>query len=133
MSRLRCDDHAKATEHICVGHRRERGRRALRHPRGFESLESEDLAAPPLTLSESLSALHEMRWREEVPDDTAKLGLRRRREMPVRIERPPSLSDEAWRVAGEFGWAKTYEAEYVALARILTVGWSPPTGDFAGR
>jgi predicted nucleic acid-binding protein len=24
-----------------------------------------------------------------------------------------------WRFAGEFGWARTYDAEYVALAHIL--------------
>jgi predicted nucleic acid-binding protein len=60
-----------------------------------------------------------MRWREEIPDDMAELGLQRRQEMPVRIEQAADLSVEAWRVADEFGWAKTYDAEYVALARIL--------------
>jgi predicted nucleic acid-binding protein len=29
------------------------------------------------------------------------------------------LCAEAWRVAEELGWAKTYDAEYVALARML--------------
>lgn len=29
------------------------------------------------------------------------------------------LGDEAWRVADQLGWAKTYDAEYVALARLL--------------
>jgi predicted nucleic acid-binding protein len=87
-------------------------------PDGFDEFADEDLVAPPLILSESLSALHEMRWRDEIPDDMAKLGLARRREMPVRIERPSDLSDEAWRIADEFGWAKTYDAEYVALAKM---------------
>lgn len=27
--------------------------------------------------------------------------------------------DEAWRIAQQFGWAKTYDAEYLALAKIL--------------
>lgn len=95
-------------------------------PSGFEALASEELLAPPLILSESLAALHEMRWRNEIPDDMATLGLERRREMPIRIEQPSDLSDEAWRIADEFGWAKTYDAEYVALAklsccRLLTV------------
>jgi predicted nucleic acid-binding protein len=87
-------------------------------PDGFDTLSSEDLLAPRLILSESLSALHEMRWRDEIPDDMATLGLRRRKEMPVKIEQPSSLSDEAWRIADEFGWAKTYDAEYVALAKL---------------
>ena len=27
--------------------------------------------------------------------------------------------DEAWRIADRLGWAKTYNAEYLALARLL--------------
>jgi predicted nucleic acid-binding protein len=88
-------------------------------PDGFEELANEDLVAPPLILSESLSALHEMRWREQIPGDMAALGLQRQREMPIRIEHPDNLSDEAWRIADAFGWAKTYDAEYVALAKLL--------------
>jgi predicted nucleic acid-binding protein len=88
---------------------------------GFEELAGVDLVAPPLILSESLSVLHEMRWRDEIPADMVALGLKRRGEMPVRIEQPAGLSDEAWRIADEFGWAKTYDAEYVALAKLLGV------------
>lgn len=29
------------------------------------------------------------------------------------------LADDAWVIADRFGWAKTYDAEYVALARRL--------------
>jgi predicted nucleic acid-binding protein len=86
---------------------------------GFDALSDEDLVAPPLILSESLAALHEMRWRDEIDEDMAALGLERRREMPIRIEHPSALAAEAWRIADEFGWAKTYDAEYVALARLL--------------
>jgi predicted nucleic acid-binding protein len=87
-------------------------------PSGFDDFSDEDLLAPPLILSESLSALHEMRWRKEIPEDMAALGLERREAMPVRIEQPSDLSREAWRIADEFGWAKTYDAEYVALAKM---------------
>jgi predicted nucleic acid-binding protein len=31
----------------------------------------------------------------------------------------PELRDEAWRLADVLGWAKTYDAEYVAMARLL--------------
>lgn len=48
----------------------------------------------------------------------AQLALRRRAEMPVRIEQPSTLSEEAWSIADDFGWAKTYDAEYVALAQL---------------
>lgn len=74
--------------------------------------------APPLILSEVLSVLHEMRWRGDVPEEMAKLGFERHRQMPVRIVEPGQLRAEAWRIADEFGWAKTYDAEYVALAKL---------------
>ncbi len=32
---------------------------------------------------------------------------------------PDDLIDEARRIAKAFGWAKTYDAEYLALAKIL--------------
>ena len=33
--------------------------------------------------------------------------------------RPEGLTKAAWQVSEEFGWAKTYDSEYVALARML--------------
>jgi predicted nucleic acid-binding protein len=87
-------------------------------PDGFAPLEEEDLIAPALILSETLSVLHELRWRNDIPEEMAGLALRRRAEMPVRIEQPSTLSEEAWRIADDFGWAKTYDAEYVALAQL---------------
>jgi predicted nucleic acid-binding protein len=38
---------------------------------------------------------------------------------PVKIRRPVGLIESAWRVADELGWAKTYDAQYVALAQML--------------
>jgi predicted nucleic acid-binding protein len=37
----------------------------------------------------------------------------------VRSVTRAAVALEAWRVADEFGWAKTYDAQYVALAGIL--------------
>jgi predicted nucleic acid-binding protein len=37
----------------------------------------------------------------------------------IRRRAPARLGSEAWDVANELGWAKTYDAEYVALARLL--------------
>lgn len=87
-------------------------------PDGFSALSDKDLIAPPLILSETLSALHEMRWRGSLPEDMVTLGLERRREMPVRIIESKRLHEEAWKIADDFGWAKTYDAEYVALAKL---------------
>jgi predicted nucleic acid-binding protein len=38
---------------------------------------------------------------------------------PVRRQEPDRLTKEIWDVAEELGWAKTYDANYVALARLL--------------
>jgi predicted nucleic acid-binding protein len=37
----------------------------------------------------------------------------------LRCGDPGELAGEAWRIADELGWAKTYDANYVALARLL--------------
>lgn len=85
---------------------------------GFATFSEKDLVAPPLILSETLSALHELRWRGSLPEEMVTLGLERRRKMPVRIIKPDGLYEEAWKIADDFGWAKTYDAEYVALAKL---------------
>ena len=85
----------------------------------FAPLESEELAAPNLLWSEVLSVLHEMRWRREISSELASHACERLREAPIARRRPARLSTEAWRVADEFGWAKTHDAEYVALANLL--------------
>ena len=86
---------------------------------GFRPFGSEDLMAPPLLWSEATSAVHELMWRRELGGEQAVLSLSRLRSMPVRRRSHPRLTDEAWSVAEELGWAKTYDAEYVALARLL--------------
>jgi predicted nucleic acid-binding protein len=86
---------------------------------GLAFLAGEDLVAPPLLWSEALSVLHEMRWRREISEREALLALNEIDNAPVRAERPAQLKATAWSVADQFGWAKTYDAEYVALAQLL--------------
>ncbi|MGH7388159.1 MAG: type II toxin-antitoxin system VapC family toxin [Candidatus Rokuibacteriota bacterium] len=86
---------------------------------GFSLFENEDLVGPPLLWSEALSAIHELRWRREISDDLAFRAFAALLAAPVRRRAPPRLYREAWRVADDLGWAKTCDAEYVALARIL--------------
>ena len=86
---------------------------------GFDLLSREDLAAPPLLLSETVSAIHELAWRGEITAELARIALDRMLAAPVRTVRPRGLEREAWRVADDLGWARTYDAEFVALARIL--------------
>lgn len=86
---------------------------------GFEPLGGEPLVAPPLLWPESRSALHALAHRGEVSHDAARAAAERVERAPIALRAPARLGREAWQVADELGWAKTYDAEYVALARLL--------------
>lgn len=86
---------------------------------GFDPLAREDLVAPHLMWSEVSSVLHELKWRKEISSDLATIALERLAAADVSARRPKGLTAEAWRIADRFGWAKTYDAEYLALARLL--------------
>jgi predicted nucleic acid-binding protein len=92
---------------------------ASRARAGFDYFGDEKLFAPPLMWPEFRSALHEARWRDEITAAEAESTLAALESAPVRARSPARLGREAWRVAEELGWAKTYDAEYVALARLL--------------
>jgi predicted nucleic acid-binding protein len=88
-------------------------------PRGFDVLAGQDLVAPPLLWSEFLSSIHQGRWRDEVSAVQADKILKRFSEFPVERRMPRRLWTRAWEIAEQLGWAKTYDAEYVALADLL--------------
>jgi predicted nucleic acid-binding protein len=92
---------------------------ACHTPMGFANLRGHELVAPQLMLVEASSVLHEMAWREEIIRPRAETMLDRLLKAPVKIRTPASLIRAAWRVADELGWAKTYDAQYVALAQML--------------
>jgi predicted nucleic acid-binding protein len=69
--------------------------------------------------SEASSVMHELRWRKEISGELASIALDRLAAADVSPHRPKGLIDEAWRIADRLGWAKTYDAEYLALARLL--------------
>jgi len=83
-----------------------------------EGLRGLDLVAPPLLWSEVTSAIHELRWRRTISAELAVASVAKFWRVPVRARRPAGLYEEAWRLADRIGWAKTYDAEYVALARL---------------
>jgi len=63
--------------------------------------------------------MHELRWRKEISGELATIALDRLAAAEVSPRRPKGLIEEAWRIADRLGWAKTYDAEYLALARLL--------------
>ena len=87
--------------------------------RGFDALRGLDLVAPPLLWSETTSAIHERLRREDLSVELARRVLGAIRSAPIAREMPDELYRRAFEVADGLGWAKTYDAEYVALADIL--------------
>ena len=91
---------------------------ASANPVGFHRFRLFELIAPPLMWIEATSTLHAMQWRGELRNDQAKPMLDRVLAAPVQVSEPDGLMREAWAVSEEMGWAKTYDANYVALARV---------------
>jgi predicted nucleic acid-binding protein len=82
-------------------------------------LGEDDLVAPWLLWSEVPAALSGLAFRSEVPQTLADKAIEALKTIAVAPRHPDDLIDEAWHVAKAFGWGKTYDAEYVALAKIL--------------
>jgi predicted nucleic acid-binding protein len=77
-----------------------------------------ELLAPTLLRSQTLSLLHEAVHRGEVAPDVALDQLARIRVLPIRLLGDAVLRRRAWNLAGQLGWAETYDAEYVALTQL---------------
>ncbi|MEJ7656415.1 MAG: type II toxin-antitoxin system VapC family toxin [Thermoleophilaceae bacterium] len=86
---------------------------------GFVSLAPERPAAPPLMWPEVRSALRQAAWRGALTREHALESLERLESAPIEANAYSALGRDAWLLAEQLGWAKTYDAEYVALARHL--------------
>ena len=56
-----------------------------------------------------------MLWRGELRREQAESMRDRVLAAPVQRHEPDGLAKENWDIAGEMGWAKTYDANYVAF------------------
>jgi predicted nucleic acid-binding protein len=85
---------------------------------GFRAL-GDDLAAPPLMWSEARANLHLALIKGEITAEEAATMHGRLEDCPVARRDPPELGRQTWEIAEKLGWGRTYDAEYVALAKIL--------------
>jgi predicted nucleic acid-binding protein len=90
-----------------------------RGERELGTLIPDELCAPPLMWSEAQSTLHERTWRRELGAQQADRARTHLTKADVKVRTHARLAEEAWRIADDLGWAKTYDAEYVALASLL--------------
>lgn len=81
-------------------------------------LATHDLVGPPLLWSEVHSAVHVAVWRRELTDAEADATLEAFSSLGISRRAPSALHATAFRMASELGWAKTYDAEFIALARL---------------
>ncbi len=88
---------------------------------GLEPFAGMAMAAPALMWSEVTSVLNEMRWRGELSVSLADATFERLLASPIDRHASDELYAQAREIARRLGWAKTYDAEYVALARRLDV------------
>jgi predicted nucleic acid-binding protein len=85
---------------------------------GFDLLRTSSLQAPILVRSEVLASIQGMQWRRQISHGLAEIAAERILTSPIRLVRRLEVLIEARRLALAFGWAKTYDAEYVALALL---------------
>ena len=78
-----------------------------------------ELVSPPIARPEALSSLSEMRYRGEISEALAELALEALLALKYETRDEKQLPRAAWDIARRLGWAKTYDAEYVALAQLL--------------
>ena len=85
------------------------------------ALAQDQLVAPPLLRSEVLSVIHELACRGDITGELADAALDALLDNTIKVTevRPPGLMRAAWELAGNLGWAKTYDAEYLAAAQLL--------------
>jgi predicted nucleic acid-binding protein len=93
----------------------------LASERGIDPFTPFELVSPALLWSEVTSVLNEMRWRGELSAALAQAAFERLLASPIGRRAGHDLHRDAREVARTLGWAKTYDAEYVALAHTLNV------------
>ena len=81
-------------------------------------LAHEHLIAPALLWSEVTSVLHRAVTRSQVSAAFGREALERLLVSSVEQRTPATLIAEAWAIADALGWSKTYDAEYISLARL---------------
>jgi predicted nucleic acid-binding protein len=77
------------------------------------------LSAPTLVASEVAAATRQLEYRNEISADQARSAIDWFVRATVDLHPSRDLMRDALELARKLGWAKTYDAEYVVLARRL--------------
>ena len=85
---------------------------------GAEIADDHQLVAPTLLRSQVLSLLYQSVRHGELTRADADRQLDYLRSLRIRLLGDRVLQRAAWRLAEQLGWGDTFDAEYVALARL---------------
>jgi predicted nucleic acid-binding protein len=88
---------------------------------GWKALGRWKLVAPTLFWSEAAAGIRQLSFRGDITPIEAAEALGRLLSAPVHAIPSQELIAEASELAVQLGWAKTYDAEFVVLARKLDV------------
>jgi predicted nucleic acid-binding protein len=88
---------------------------------GFAALHAVRLHAPTLLWSEVASGASQLRWRGDITTAQADAAMERLLAAGIEFSSSRELVTDALGLARRLGWAKTYDAEYIVLARRLDV------------
>ena len=100
---------------------------------GIDVAPAHELFAPTLLRSQTLSALHEAVHDGALSSDVALERLARIWAMPIRLLGDAVLRRKAWAIADQLEWARTYDAEYVALTQLQADAFVTLDADLARR
>lgn len=84
----------------------------------FAGAYDDGMIAPPLLWSEATSALHRLAAQGKLDAAIAQRQLALLEVAPIARQEPAGLRGRAWQIADLMGWARTYDAEYCALAEL---------------
>jgi predicted nucleic acid-binding protein len=88
---------------------------------GFAAKHAVRLHAPTLLWSEAASGASQLRWRGDITTVQADAAMDRLLAAGIEFSSSRELVTDALALARRLGWAKTYDAEYIVLARRLDV------------
>lgn len=86
---------------------------------GWEGLGQWQLVSPTLFWSESAAGIRQLAFRAEITATEADDAISSLLRAPVQPYASVDLLSDAFELAAALGWAKTYDAEYLALAQRL--------------
>ena len=86
---------------------------------GWKALSRWKLVAPSLFWSEAAAGIRQLWFRGDITAGEATDALGRLLDAPVETVPSRELVADASALVAQLGWAKTYDAEYVVLARRL--------------